>query len=250
MRFRKRKPWGIVFDKLSNKPILSAVVYIYDAEYQKLKDTRVTDGEGRFEATITPGNYYLKIIKDGYQPLQSETVNIASPDQILNLEFFLTPIQKEFDLKYIWRIKILDALKRFIDLINPYLLAFGTIISLTAAIIVPTWLNYAIFAVYIILDALKIYFAFHLIKPFGKVLDQTTQAPLSLAVVRIFAQEKNMLLATKATDEQGRFNFLVAPGKYYLTCFKSGYQEYRSAGLEISKSQLAAFDIKMRSLNQ
>jgi hypothetical protein len=127
-------------------------------------------------------------------------------------------------------------------------LAIGTLLSIISVVIVPNTLNYIAFAVYIFLDTLKIYFAFHLMKPFGKVMDETTKDPLPLAVVRVFDQEKNWLLATKVADNQGRFNFLLAPGKYYLTCSRAGFAPFKSDSIVLEKAGLPTLEIKMKKM--
>ena len=247
IRFKRKKPWGKVYDKLTGNPIRSATVQIYDAEYKKIKDTQITDSEGRFNSLISPGKYYLKVLKEGFETEESKVIDIASSDQILNIEIALSPI-KEFSFKYLKKINLWNAIRGLMELINPYLLAFGTIVSIVAVIIVPNMLNYIAFIIYIALDIIKIYLAFHLIKPFGKVIDQITQKPMPLSVVRIFNKEKNWLLATKVTDNQGRFDFLLAPGEYYFSCAKTGYVPFNSDTFTLKKFGLVAIDIKMRKI--
>jgi hypothetical protein len=250
IRFKRRKPWGRIIDKLSGKPLRGATVQIFESEFQKLKDSQITDDEGRFGALVGPGTYYLKIAANGYQGYQSEAVTISSPEQILNLELSLSPIVEEWGLEFVKKINVLNALKRFVELINPYLLALGTLISVISLIIVPNGLNYATFFIYLALDGLKIYFTVHLLKPFGNVINETSSDPLPLTVVRVFDEEKNWLLATKVTDEQGRFNFLLAPGKYYLTCNRDGFLPYRSETLTLEKAGMPTLDIKLKPINQ
>lgn len=245
VRFKKRNPWGKVIEKWSNKPVQAALVQIYDAEFKKLKDTQLTDKEGRFGALVGPGKYFVRVSKNGFQDKETEVIEITSPKQVLNLEIIITLIQEAFGLEELKKINLFDVVKKFLDAINPVLLIIGTIISLIALIIVPSLLNYILFSIYILFDILKIYFAVHYIKPFGKVLDASTQTPLALAIVRVFNEEKNLLLATKAADDEGRFNFLLAPGKYYLTCLKSGYAPFRSGSIELTKAGITTLDIKL-----
>ncbi len=246
IRFKKKKPWGRVYDKLAGKPLQFATVQIYESEFKKLKDSQVTDNEGRFGALVGPGKYYIKVFKKGFQTFQGDIIEISSPDQILNFELYLSPIVEEWNLEFLKKINVLNALKRFIELINPYLLALGTIISAISVVILPNQLNYGVFFIYIILDLLKIYFAVHLLKPFGKVIDETTNDPLPLTIVRIFEENKNWLLATKVTDELGRFNFLLAPGQYYLTFSRAGYQPFHSDAIFLKKAGLPSLNVKLK----
>ena len=245
LRFRRKKPWGRVLDRFSGKPLRAAMVQIYELEFQKLKDTQLTDEEGRFGTLMAPGKYYLKISKKGFETKKSEVIEITQSSQVLDLEITLSPHEAEFSLEHIKRINFLNALKRFINAINPFLLFIGTVVSILILVIAPTITNYFIFFVYIAFDLLKVYFTFHLIKPFGKVLNQVTGEVLSLAVVRIFDEENNWLLATKVTDDLGRFNFLLEPGRYYITCSRAGFAPYRSETIVLTKASAAAPDIKM-----
>lgn len=246
LRFKRRKPWGKITDKLSGQPIASAIVQIYDSEFKKLKDSQTTDKDGRFSALIGIGKYYVTISKPKYETYRSGIIEITSPDQILNLEFYLSVLKEELSLEYLKKISVWSAIKRIIEIINPYLLLLGTFISLIAVVIIPNGLNYTVFIIYLLLDGLKIYFARHLLKPLGKVVDETTNEALALAVVRIFEEDKNWLLATKVTDENGRFNFLLAPGRYYLTFSKAGYQPFNSGTIIIEKGILPPLDIKLK----
>jgi hypothetical protein len=248
IRFRRRNPWGRIIDKFSGKPLRGATVQIWEAEYKKIKDTQLTDEEGRFGALVAPGKYYLKVSKKGFETKESDLIEITSPKQILNIEITLLPSEAEFSLSYIKKINFLNTLKRFVDFINPYLLAAGTIISFIILVIMPNALNYAVFFIYLGLDILKIYLSRALLKPFGRVINQATAEPLPLAVVRIFEEEKNWLLATKVSDELGRFNFLLTPGRYYLTCSKAGFLPYRSEVIVLTKAGLATIDIKLQSI--
>ena len=246
IRFRRRKPWGRVSDKLSGMPMRGATIQIYESEFKKLKDSQITDEEGRFGTLIDPGIYYIKVSKKGYQDFQSDPITITSSDQTLNLELYLSPLHEEWTLEYVRKINVVNFVKRFIELINPYLLALGTLLSAVSLIIVPSTLNTVTFVIYIALDILKIYFAMRLIKPLGTIIDENTNAPLALAVIRIFDQEKNWLLATKVADNQGRFNFLLSPGKYYVTCSRAGYLPYKSESILLRKDAMPSLNIKLK----
>ena len=247
--FKKRKPWGRVLEKLTGKPVPAALIEVFDAEFKKLKDTQLTDKEGRFGSVMGEGKYFVKVTKDGFYEKETAVITIDKPDQVLNLEIIITPLDQEFNLDYIKRVNLLDLIKRLLDKLSPALLVIGTLLSLIALVILPTTFNYILFTVYVLLDILKIYFALHFVKPFGKVLDAFALTALPLAVVRIFDEEKHVLLSTKATDENGRFNFLIAPGKYYLTCVKAGYQPFRSNSIAYTKATLETGDIKLQKAN-
>ena len=246
VQLRRKKPWGRVMDKLTGRPIPLATVQVYGAEFNKLKDVHLTDIEGRFDALALAGKYYLVISKKGYKAVHSELINISSPTQVLNIEVSLMPNVETINLNYIRRISVLSAIKRFIQFLNPFVLIIGTLLSLVVLFVLPTALNYIVFGLYVLLDIFNFYFSMRLKKPFGTVIDVSSKDLLPLSVVRIFDDEKSWLLETKVTDQDGRFYFLLVPGKYYLTSDKNGYLPFHSDSIVLSKSGVADFDIKMK----
>lgn len=245
IRIRRKKPWGKVTDKLSGEPIPNCTVQIFDAEFNKLKDVQITDGEGAFSAVIGSGRYFLKISKRGFETVETEPVEISSQNDVINMDIALSPTVEILSFKALRKISILNAIRRFLDAINPYLLILGTVLSIISATLMPNGLNLTVLVLYIILDAMKIWFAFHLVKPFGTVRSGKNNSPLPLAVVRIFNEDQNRLLATKVTDAEGRFNLLLAPGRYYATCIKSGFSPFRSETIILKEKGTASLDIRL-----
>lgn len=60
LRLKKRKPWGRVINALNKKPVNGATVRIYEATLSKLKDAQLTDEQGRFNAFVAVGKYYVE----------------------------------------------------------------------------------------------------------------------------------------------------------------------------------------------
>ncbi len=243
IRFKKRKPWGRVYDKLTANPLHGAKVQIYETQFNKLKDAQLTNAEGRFFVAVPPGAYSIKITRRGFDPQQMVVIVVDETGQLLNLEIALLPTLENTSLGHMANLNIINAIRHFIEAINPYLLLLGTAVSLTILTILPTTINYIGLAIYIILDISRAYLALHLIKPFGRVRDAQTGTPLSLAVVRIIDEEKNLLLTTRVTDAEGKFNFLVSPGRYRITAAKIGFAPFRSDILTFDQATLATTDV-------
>ena len=246
VQFRKKKPWGKVLDKLTGRPVPLATVRIYSAEFKKLLDAHLTDSNGRFDALVLPGLYDVQVLKKGYQKFQKDGVKISSEGQVLNLEIALFPLTESLSAEYIREMRFLQILKHFFRMVAPLALAIGTISSFIVVAVLPTSFNYFVFWLYLALDALQIFFAYHLRKPFGTVTDALSKDPLPLSVVRIFDNDKNWLLETKVSDRIGRFNFLLVPGNYYLTCDKNNYAPFHSDKIAVAKEGSADFDIMMK----
>lgn len=241
--FKKRKPWGKVFEKLNGRPIPGAKVHLFSAEFNKLLDSYITDSEGRFEFLVNSGNYFLKVSGKGFTEKETDPIHIKSAEQVMNQEIFLVPDIKNIGPGTLLRINIFSLLFRFVDFLNPYLLALGTLLSAGAAYSIPNDSNYLILALYGFFDFVKLYLALSLVRPDGSVVDEDKN-PVKNAVVRIFDAQKNLLVTTGVSDRNGKFNILLVSGKYYLTCAATGYKPYRSDTINVSKNNLP--DLKIR----
>ncbi|MEK7532385.1 MAG: carboxypeptidase-like regulatory domain-containing protein, partial [Patescibacteria group bacterium] len=73
---RKANQFGTIRDKSTSKPIARAVVRIFDKEYNKLLDTRVTDKDGRYIFLVGRNTYYLLIEAPGYAQYISQPVEM------------------------------------------------------------------------------------------------------------------------------------------------------------------------------
>jgi hypothetical protein len=63
---RKLARWGIVYDSKSKKPVVGAQVKIYDVEYNRVRDTKITDETGHFGFLTPAGRYKITVEKDGF----------------------------------------------------------------------------------------------------------------------------------------------------------------------------------------
>ena len=62
----KPKGWGIVYDKETKKPLVNAIVRIFDAQYNKLLETQVTDPAGKYSFLVGNNKYFATYDKPGY----------------------------------------------------------------------------------------------------------------------------------------------------------------------------------------
>ncbi len=60
-------------------------------------------------------------------------------------------------------------------------------------------------------------------RAWGVVFNSLSKMPVELAVVRLFDATTNRLIQTRVTDMQGRYQFLVDNGTYYLKVVKPGF---------------------------
>ena len=84
------------------------------------------------------------------------------------------------------------------------------------------------------------------------VYDSRTNQPIRTAIVRIFDKKTKKLLETRVTDEEGRFQFLVRPGEYFLQVTKQGYQfpskeagVYRGETIAVKEKKKGLINVKV-----
>lgn len=77
----KPKSWGIVYDARTRRPITNAVVRIFDPTYNKLLETQVTDGRGRYAFLVGPNEYYTTYEKGGYKKVEVRPIDRTDTQQ-------------------------------------------------------------------------------------------------------------------------------------------------------------------------
>ena len=60
------KAFGTIFDAITLQPVPLALVHIIDPQYQRVLKSRLSDYRGRFTFLPDPGNYELRVVKQGY----------------------------------------------------------------------------------------------------------------------------------------------------------------------------------------
>ncbi len=75
-RSKKPKSWGIVYESKTKSPVGLTVARIFETEYNKLLETQVTDGRGRYSFLVGSNAYYVTFSKPGFEPKRTETVDL------------------------------------------------------------------------------------------------------------------------------------------------------------------------------
>ncbi len=75
----KLKPdaWGVVRDKAQKTRLGRVVVRVFDAAYNKLVSTAVTDGNGRYAVLVGPSKFIVTYEKIGYDKAQSDPLDFT-----------------------------------------------------------------------------------------------------------------------------------------------------------------------------
>ncbi|MEY4745034.1 MAG: hypothetical protein RL272_979 [Candidatus Parcubacteria bacterium] len=71
------KNWGIVYEQGSQKPVSQAILRIFEAKYNKLLETQVTDRQGRYHFRVGSNVYYLTVTKPGYLKTETDPLDLT-----------------------------------------------------------------------------------------------------------------------------------------------------------------------------
>ncbi|MBI2588561.1 carboxypeptidase regulatory-like domain-containing protein [Candidatus Berkelbacteria bacterium] len=77
-KIKSKKHWGVVFEKTTKKPLPLSIVRVFDGE-GKLKQTAITDDNGRYNLLVKPGKYRLEVIKEGFQTKLLKEKEVLGP---------------------------------------------------------------------------------------------------------------------------------------------------------------------------
>jgi len=260
---RKKGPWGEVYNSLTKLPVDLAIVRLINAQTNKTVQTRVTDHHGRYFFLAEPGNYRLEVIKNGMIFPSSILKDTSSDGHRTNLYLggnftittkdtavsYVIPLDKLEDKEAINLIKI--KWNKFGRKLQMIVALFGMSVSLVSLYFTPRWYVLLLFILHAALFAIFWRLARpHKAKDWGMVFDTISKKPLANAIVRLFDARFNKLVATTATDSQGRYYFLTGESTYFLLCEANKYTPYRSENINFQREgeSLVNADIPMKNL--
>ncbi len=244
---KQRNKWGVIYDSITKRPIILAIVRVFDKKTGELKQTKVSDKNGRYQFIVDPGEYYIEVTKDEYKyPSQilyekehdekyvglyhSGTI-VVTEKMILNYNIPLDPEKKVLSIKEELHHQLMHKAQYGLAIVGP----IAAIISL---LINPTWWVAALFAVQVFLIySFKQMAIPPKLKNWGVIYNDNTHKPISHAVVRIFDKQYNKLLESQITDSAGRYGFLVTKNNYYITVEKPGFDKYQSEEIQVMSDE-------------
>lgn len=211
-------PWGYVYeDKDGKEPVARADVLLFQGEQLVagwgLANPQQTTAGGFFGLMAPNGEYTLKIEKGGYltdQRRVTVTNNVINPRiRLINRSSLLSLLGKILDNPLVEEINIKYA--------APGLAAF----SLAAVASGIPWWNFWRFLQYLFFEPFIWIFG-RKRKGWGVVFNAINKEPVDLAVVRLYEKNTGKLLQSRVTDQEGRYNFFVDQGEFYLEAGKPG----------------------------
>lgn len=249
---KKRREWGTVYNSLTKLPIDLAVVRLVDAKNNRIKQSRVTDMNGRYLFIAEPGEYKIEVTKQGFvfptstlkgvtedgdfiDLYHGESIAVEASGSNITPNIPIDPPGAEKTPKRVTWEKRLRLLQHIISIT-------GIVFAAVSFYITPSILVGSFLAIHVLMYAGFTRF----VKPkkpkgWGIVYDKDNKSPLAGVAVRLFTKEYNKLVATQVTDKKGRYAFLVGPNTYYVTSEKTGYSNYKSDDIAIAEKDKQSF---------
>jgi len=247
---RFKKGWGVVYNSITKQPIGLAAVRLYDATTKVIKQTRVTDPQGRYLFLVDAGSYYVEVEKPGFifpsgilantgddgsygDLYHGQVINIAQDQKgIIIANIPLDQESLELTDQEILKKHFLVGWQKKISWLGPLL-------SAAVCLIAPNVFTFSMLAIHLV-----IYWAFRRFaqgqknKDWGVVYDEQSSEPLYQAVTRIVSPEYNKILDYSVTDHYGRYGFLAAKNVYYLTADMPGYKRYKTSNIDLKSKEV------------
>ncbi len=248
IRRRKREKWGMVYNAITKQPIDLAIIRLLDAATGVIKQTRVSDAQGRFAFLVGTGTYKLQVVKPAFTfpsvTLASERIDIDLVDlyhgepvtvkesTTITPNIPVDPQEQIETPKTIIRKKYLRQFQRVVGIGGLGLAGISVLIQPTKFMI-----GFAILQV-------GLFFLFRRLaipakpKNWGIVYDNKTRKPLGKVIVRIFDKKYNKLLETQLTADDGKYAFFAGKNIYYVTADHQGYEKFISKELDLRKEAM------------
>lgn len=228
---RKRKSWGSIIDKETNKEIPLAIIRLYKVTNGKLDNEQVIetvsdlDGKYRIHVEDTSAEYNVQVHASGYADFETELNYFDDPLETGNFiaDIYLT---REKDNE--------NKTSNKITYLRPRLYWYVMLIMYLFSIVYFIFALYYYWAfpgsLYAIINIVLYSFAFvwntlivreRVRKPAGRILDFETKKPIDKANFQLY--NKTSQLEVDMTDQFGIVQVNAPAGKYSARIIKSGY---------------------------
>jgi hypothetical protein len=91
IKLKKIRPFGVVTD-VSNRPLGTVIVRIYQEQTNRLIETDVTDASGRFKFLVSSGSYYLTADVPGYARFVSHRMLLTKEKTMVSVDIKMEKI--------------------------------------------------------------------------------------------------------------------------------------------------------------
>jgi hypothetical protein len=219
--FKPRRPWGLVLDRNTERPIPYAVCRVFIAGSLTLLAQTVSDSEGRYGFSLASGRYRLEVSAQGYVKFVGEIV-IREGESTYVMDVKLSKGVVGVTVSSLWR-KLFRGIGKVWVAVSPYVFIFGFVLAIVNLALNPNGLSLFIFGFYIFIIVINLLAGLNLKSRNAAVIDSQTQLRIPNAVVKIFELNKGELVDTQVTNESGFFDYYGAPGRYAILVAARGY---------------------------
>lgn len=263
--------WWLVIDTHLGKPVVGAVVQVFDSAMVKLQDQQVTGNDGQCGFLLPPGTYTVNVRRPGFvfpakerPPISLKKgeilytgghieilpEHVEKPEKAPHLIMPMAPQQAASAANIAFRRTVVRVIA-FLDAVSLPLLILGASLNTLFVLYSPHWLNITFEILYGVLIALKILLWLFRKNSTGSVKDAATDMPISLSTIRLYEASTNRLLQTRVTGQDGRFFFLLSRGRYSLAIAKEGYETVNLRNVEIvgRRSKTVSLHVRLRKMN-
>lgn len=222
---QRNKPWGIVFDAYTGKPIEFAVCRLYVSGTTTVINQTVTDLEGRYGFIISPGAYRLEITQSGYVTHKEEiSINKNQVARVADVMLYSEELRAVKNRANFFK-AIVDSIKSIYRRALPFIFSLGIGMAFLSLMLVPNLFNLVIVILYMV--ALAFYLLPKLTgknTKYAAVIDSSSGLRVPYAVVKIFDTKTWEMVDTQSTNYNGKFDFWVEPGEYAMLVAKRSYK--------------------------
>lgn len=251
--YRRRRPWGIVYDSQTKETLDPAYVTVYNADTNQLVDTRITDINGRYGFLLPKGNYRIEAQKTHYifpsvlLPRQSSdgvydnlyfgevfSVTDENKNAVITLNIPMDRLATDWNQEEKKRLGIMRVFTHNTKLwstISMILFIAGFIFSAFVLTIDQSTWNIIVFCLYVLFTILQLV-GYGPVRS-GYITDKFGK-PIAHAVVRVWNAHLGTEIAKRITDDKGQYYLLIARGDYYVTIdvknASGGYDRVMTSG--------------------
>jgi hypothetical protein len=225
-----------VYDSVTKEPLDPVYVTVYDAETNKIVDTKITDIHGRYAFLLPVGTYRMVAQKTHYEfPTKKipeshsdgvyddlyfgEVFSITNDhkDAVVVLNIPMDRLATDWNQEEKKRIGIIDWFTRNTKLwsaISLFLFIAGFLFSIYALVVSLNLWNKIVFILYIIFTILQLIGLGPITT--GTITDRSGKG-IPFAVIRVWNTHLKTQIAQRITNDQGQYYLLVPKGDYYVT---------------------------------
>lgn len=218
---RNKRPWGIVFDEQTKKPLPFASVRAYIKGTKTIVDQRITDEEGRYGLILSIGEYRVEVEHPNYQKYEFE-IAITNDVDIVPKDVPLRPQMEEGNIVHKASGFIRSINTKFIKSL-PFLINVGLFVSVIAFLFAPNIYNFIMLGLYMLLFVTQVLKKGLRIRRWGMVVDSSNNLRIPYAIVKLIDRNTWLMVDTQMTNQQGTFGLFNDPGRYAIIVSAKGY---------------------------